>query len=841
MLHTTVLHRRLLRVSLPVLMATSLLLVLVTLTSQAANTIAWQETSTGLPTSNIVRDTEFADVNHDGKPDLIAVGNIGVVVYQGNGAGVWASGVLSFGLPSSGGYGHVAVGDLDNDGNVDIVASAGNGVGVKGWYGDGAGNWTAIASGLPTGTSEGVALADVNKDGRPDIIVAGGAPVYPGVHVYLNQGSNFSQTTSLTTTGTYNDIAAAYVDADGYIDVVAASNATGLKFWRGNFNNAWTYSSVGLSNTNNWRGVTFGDVDLDGKLELVAARSNIASATGGGLFVYDYNELGGTWALAPNQLPVTNSYYKLILSDLNTDGRLDLVAGGGSTFLSQGIFAWLGSINGFVATTSPTTTASWERPGVGDFDRDGLLDMGAGAYNSGGARAWRSTGVRDPIGSWTLIASPQITDSPRALAAIDVNRDGDTDVIFNRAGGNGLNMYLGDGGNAWTYCAAFNVGGGAYTGTYESVVAAPFDRNSQYPQIVAGRADGGGIQYFGNVTNNCSYFFTFQVTTTGSYRALSAADLDDDSYYELVAAPYHLLNQGLRLFENGANGWQVRANPISTGTYCDTALGDFNHDGKQDIAAAECTPGNGGGLNVFEYWTRGWISHSVTGPGMFYAVAVGDLNNDGKDDLVAAKNSGEQGLYVWTGDGAFNFAPWPSPDVAGEYFDLDLGDVNHDGWLDILAARDGLGVMVWLGDGAGGWTASNTNLPTTGAFFNSIFRHVDHDGNLDIVSTGFNQGVKIWTAAEAAPPTINNIQPTGWISTTQSPNITADVLDFISGISTTVGLVPLLDEWRRHVERVVPSQHQRIEWFDRHAVVDGGQCAVRARLGHAEYRRTARE
>jgi hypothetical protein len=232
-------------------------------------------------------------------------------------------------------------------------------------------------------------------------------------------------------------LAAAW-DGDGYIDVVAAADSTGLKFWRGNFNNAWIYTSVGLSNTNNWRGVTFGDVDLDGKLELVAARSNIAGPAGGGLFVYDYTELGGTWALAPNQLPVNNSYYKVILNDLNTDGRLDLVAGGGSTFLSPGIFAWLGSINGFVATTSPTTTSSWERPGVGDFDRDGLLDIGAGAFNGGGARAWRSTGVRDPIGSWTLIASPQITDSPRALAAVDVNRDGDTDVIFNRAGGNGF-------------------------------------------------------------------------------------------------------------------------------------------------------------------------------------------------------------------------------------------------------------------------------------------------------------------------------------------------------------------------------------------------------------------
>ena len=128
------------RLAFALTLSVAALITGVVFTVLAASTIGWQEASTGLPTTNIVRDTEFADVNHDGKPDLIAVGNIGVAVYQGNGAGVWASGVLSFGLPASGGYGHVAVGDLNNDGHVDIVASAGNGGGVRSGLGNGAGH-----------------------------------------------------------------------------------------------------------------------------------------------------------------------------------------------------------------------------------------------------------------------------------------------------------------------------------------------------------------------------------------------------------------------------------------------------------------------------------------------------------------------------------------------------------------------------------------------------------------------------------------------------------------------------------------------------------------------------
>ena len=190
----------------------------------------------------------------------------------------------------------------------------------------------------------------------------------------------------------------------------------GLRFWRGS-GGTWTYSSAGLTTTNTFRGVTFGDVDLDGKPELIASRFGFPGPSGGGLFIYKYDSGANTWSLAPNQIPLTNSYYKLALSDLNNDGWPDLVAGGGSTTGSAGLFTYLGSSTGFISVTPPITSGSLDRMAVGDFDRNGLPDIGAADNAGGGVFAWSDQGVRDPIGAWTLIASPQITDSPRALAA----------------------------------------------------------------------------------------------------------------------------------------------------------------------------------------------------------------------------------------------------------------------------------------------------------------------------------------------------------------------------------------------------------------------------------------
>jgi hypothetical protein len=147
------------------------------------------------------------------------------------------------------------------------------------------------------------------------------------------------------------------------------------------------------------------------------------------------------------------------------------------------------------------------------------------------------------------------------------------------------------------------------------------------------------------------------------------------------------------------------------------AVGDFNGDGKPDLAVANAGAGTvsillGNGNGTF---TAAPGSPVTAGSGP-RGIAVGDFNGDGKSDLVVADSSGDA-VAVLLGDGSGAFTPAPgSPFAVGASPNwVTLGDFNGDGRID-LAVPNQLSndVSVLLGNGDGTFSAASGSPVSVG-------------------------------------------------------------------------------------------------------------------------------
>jgi hypothetical protein len=178
-----------------------------------------------------------ADVNGDGKPDLLVTnwstnegnfnGNVGVLL--GNGDGTFQPAVIY----DSGGPGafSVAVADVNGDGKPDVVV--GNRIGLGVLLGDGDGTFHPVVSYNLFGAGAGsVAVADVNGDGKPDLLVAMCANAdfwfcNDAVSVLLGNGDGTFQAAVTYASGGYTaaSLAVADVNGDTKPDVLVATCA----------------------------------------------------------------------------------------------------------------------------------------------------------------------------------------------------------------------------------------------------------------------------------------------------------------------------------------------------------------------------------------------------------------------------------------------------------------------------------------------------------------------------------------------------------------------------------------------------------------------------------------
>ena len=202
-------------------------------------------------------------------------------------------------------------------------------------------------------------------------------------------------------------------------------------------------------------------------------------------------------------------------------------------------------------------------------------------------------------------------------------------------------------------------------------------------------------------------FSTFPSGGSGPMDAVSA-DFNGDGKADLVVV--NNSDSTMTTFlGNGAGGFTLHATlTTASGLSSPRAVveGDFNKDGKRDVAVANYDNNNvevffgdgAGGFSSHVVFNSGGVG--VTG---LTALAAGDFNADGKLDLAAANyNSGTVGILLGNGSGGFASAATFASGGANPR-SIAAGDFNADGKLDLAVTNtDNNTVGILIGNGLGG-------------------------------------------------------------------------------------------------------------------------------------------
>ena len=281
-----------------------------------------------------------ADLNGDGTPDIVVAnygGTLGVLL--GNGDGTFRA-VQPVGSTEDNEY--VTVGDVNGDGIPDVIVATGASSSVRLFLGKGDGTFpTELTYGSGGYLAQEVVIADVNGDDRPDLVVVNSCISTSNcangtATVLLNSGGGGFQTATAYSSGGYypTSVAAADINGDGKPDLIVgnacvANNADCYSFipglpstvaillgeGDGTFQSAVTYETGPYYTLS----VQVADVNGDGKPDVVVAK--------GGSSTVEVLLGKGDGTLQPFVGYRSGGYYTtaVTIADINGDSKPDLI------------------------------------------------------------------------------------------------------------------------------------------------------------------------------------------------------------------------------------------------------------------------------------------------------------------------------------------------------------------------------------------------------------------------------------------------------------------------------------------------------------------------------------
>ena len=114
-------------------------------------------------------------------------------------------------------------------------------------------------------------------------------------------------------------------------------------------------------------------------------------------------------------------------------------------------------------------------------------------------------------------------------------------------------------------------------------------------------------------------------------------------------------------------------------------------------------------------------------------LVVGDIDGDGELDVVAANNGSSNRLYLGDGAGGFSAGVDVTADAHGTWGGA-LGDVDRDGDLDFVAGNSGATNRLYLNNGSGSFSAGTDVSADANPTWSVALADVDGDDDLDLIA-----------------------------------------------------------------------------------------------------------
>ncbi|MDB2575650.1 VCBS repeat-containing protein [Planctomycetota bacterium] len=678
-----------------------------------------------------------ADVDGDGDADLLVTDAGGQHLF-------WIEQVpggvgeltLLLGSPSPSTLWDLA--DLDGDGDLDVLALTRSPSQLYVHERDGDRYLPARRVTGFSGEAVDVDVGDLDLDGLPDVLVAldANSPAHRGHFLLRGVGGGSlswparftpgSQSTAGIVTGPQQ---LTDLDGDGDLDVLVLDRDLRRVVWFRNQGATFAQGPLVVDQLSRLSSLEALDLDGDGRLDLVA--SGTSPGLDFGQEILFYRGTGNGAFVAPVALAVepTIEPSPLTTGDVDGDGDQDLLFSA-----AKGAPHWLENLTvGFDLQPRPFAA----EPGWSVLDQQ-LLDLDLdGQPDRVMACDTEQVGWSPGIAAGEFGPVHEITrraDGARAVAALDVDEDGDLDLLVAATG-------------ALQVMTLENLGSGDFAAPEPS-----FEVSGALEEMLAADVDGDGdrdlilVSYSGGWVDVRAFesgqfappsrLHSFGAATGGT---VTPADADGDGQLDLIVS---VLGQGDVLWFQGAPG---ALDPIprvlvsNQPSVADLAIRDVDGDGNSDLLLTG--PGFGGSVGWFPGHGAGTFGPRVAIPTINFQprnVVPMDADGDGDLDLIIGGAGFIFPLLEWipqTSPGQFGAADYVGSAVQG-WASIEAIDIDLDGDLDLVttpreASIEPLALTVYAAPFGG--PPLVINRPEGISSF--VVDDVDADGDPDVVLT----------------------------------------------------------------------------------------------------------